>query len=463
MAARSSGSATTPSATTSSRARSGSCSGRSMRRARSASAWTRGGGRGGPRTGGAASGSCSYPRGTTASGTTPRRGASPSWRGRARSPSRSRPADGSCTRGPTSCTGPSWARPGLAGGSRRRRGAPPRLARDGAPAAWREGACGTRAPHRSLWLPGAGVRPARCFSIAPPRPSGGGAMKIVVFGLTVSSSWGNGHATLWRALARALARRGHRLVFFERDVPYYAAHRDLVELPGGELRFYRAWEDVLGAARRHIADADVAMVTSYCPDGIAAAELILSIAPGRRVFYDLDTPVTLDALRRGEPVAYIGAGGLGDFDMVLSYTGGAALDELRTRLGARRVAPLYGSVDPDVHRPVPADPRYAADLSYLGSYAQDRQDALRELFRSEPVAYIGVGGLGDFDMVLSYSGGAALGELRTRLGARRVAPLYGSVDPDVHRPVPADPRYAADLSYLGTYAQDRQDALRELF
>ena len=205
-------------------------------------------------------------------------------------------------------------------------------------------------------------------------------MKIVVFGLTVSSSWGNGHATLWRALARALARRGHRLVFFERDVPYYAAHRDLVELPGGELRFYRAWEDVLGAARRHIADADVAMVTSYCPDGIAAAELILSIAPGRRVFYDLDTPVTLDALRRGEPVAYIGAGGLGDFDMVLSYTGGAALDELRTRLGARRVAPLYGSVDPDVHRPVPADPRYAADLSYLGTYAQDRQDALRELF-----------------------------------------------------------------------------------
>jgi len=205
-------------------------------------------------------------------------------------------------------------------------------------------------------------------------------MKIVVFGLTVSSSWGNGHATLWRALACALARRGHRLVFFERDVPYYAAHRDLTELPGGELLLYGAWEDVLGTARRHIADADVAMVTSYCPDAIAAAELILSVAPGRRVFYDLDTPVTLDALRRGEPVAYIGAGGLGDFDVVLSYTGGPALDELRTRLGARCVAPLYGSVDPDVHRPVPPDPRYAADLSYLGTYAQDRQQALRELF-----------------------------------------------------------------------------------
>lgn len=205
-------------------------------------------------------------------------------------------------------------------------------------------------------------------------------MEIVVFGLTVSSSWGNGHATLWRALARALARRGHRLVFFERDVPYYAAHRDLVELPGGELRLYDAWENVLGEARRRLAGADVAMVTSYCPDAVAAAELILSSAPGRRVFYDLDTPVTLDALRRGEPVPYVAANGLADFDVVLSYTGGRALEELRTRLGARRVAPLYGCVDPDVHRPVSPDPRYVADLSYLGTYAQDRQATLRDLF-----------------------------------------------------------------------------------
>jgi spore maturation protein CgeB len=206
------------------------------------------------------------------------------------------------------------------------------------------------------------------------------AVKLVVFGLTVSSSWGNGHATLWRALWRALARRGHRIVFFERDVPYYAAHRDLTELPGGELWLYPTWEQVVELARRHLADADVAMVTSYCPDGVAAAELVLSAAPGRRVFYDMDTPVTLDALRRGERVAYIGPDGLRDFDLVLSYTGGEALDELRARLAARRVAPLYGSVDPEVHCPVEPDPRYAADLSYLGTYAADRQEALERLF-----------------------------------------------------------------------------------
>ena len=205
-------------------------------------------------------------------------------------------------------------------------------------------------------------------------------MKLVVFGLTVSSSWGNGHATLWRALVRALGARGHRVLFYERDVPYYAAHRDLVELSGGTLRLYDAWESVRHVAERELADADVAMVTSYCPDGVAAAELALSSGAAVRAFYDLDTPVTLERLDRGEPVPYLPPDGLGGFDLVLSYTGGAALDALRTRLGARRTATLYGSVDPRTHRPAPPAPAFTADVSYLGTYAADRQDALAALF-----------------------------------------------------------------------------------
>jgi spore maturation protein CgeB len=177
-------------------------------------------------------------------------------------------------------------------------------------------------------------------------------MKLVIFGLSVSSSWGNGHATLWRALQRALARRGHEVVFFERDVPYYAAHRDLTELPRGRLHLYESWPAVRPLALRELADADAGMVTSYCPDGIAATDLVLDSPARLRTFYDLDTPVTLERLRAGEPVPYIGPRALADFDLVLSYTGGAALAELETRLGARRVAPLYGSVDPDVHFPV---------------------------------------------------------------------------------------------------------------
>jgi spore maturation protein CgeB len=170
------------------------------------------------------------------------------------------------------------------------------------------------------------------------------------------------------------------VVFYERDVPYYADHRDLLQLPDGELRLYCSWEEVLVRARRDVEDADVAMVTSYCPDGIVAAELVLGSSAGLRVFYDLDTPVTLAQLRLGESVPYLPPAGLADFDLVLSYTGGVALDELRHRLGARRVIPLYGSVDPAVHYPVPALDRYQADLSYLGTYAEDRQAALQSLF-----------------------------------------------------------------------------------
>jgi spore maturation protein CgeB len=205
-------------------------------------------------------------------------------------------------------------------------------------------------------------------------------MKLVIFGLTVSSSWGNGHATLWRGLIRALAARGHDVVFFERDVPYYAHNRDLHALPAGTLVLYGDWAENLPLARAHLADADVAMVTSYQPDGVAATEVVLQSPAAVRTFYDLDTPVTLDALRSGREVAYLGPRGLADFDLVLSYTGGEALRQLRSRLGARRVAPLYGHVDPDVHRPVAPSEAYRADLSYLGTYAADRQAALERLF-----------------------------------------------------------------------------------
>jgi spore maturation protein CgeB len=204
-------------------------------------------------------------------------------------------------------------------------------------------------------------------------------MKLVVFGLTMSSSWGNGHATLWRGLCRAMVQRGHQVVFFERDVPYYAAHRDLTAMDGVRLVLYPSWESVLPIARAELDDAEVGMVTSYCPDGILASEL-LGEGTAMRVFYDLDTPVTLEAVRAGRSLPYIGPRGLRDFDLVLSFTGGRALEELESVLGARRVAPLYGHVDPDAHRPVGVAPQYRADLSYLGTYAADRQDALERLF-----------------------------------------------------------------------------------
>lgn len=204
-------------------------------------------------------------------------------------------------------------------------------------------------------------------------------MKLVVFGLTISSSWGNGHATLLRALFRQLIARGHYIVFFERDVAYYAAHRDLHELPGGKLILYPDWTDVRAIAEHELDDADVAMVTSYCPDGIAASERVWS-SNALRVFYDMDTPITLANLRAGKPLTYLDSRGLGEYDLVLSFTGGGALTWLEDEMGARRVAPLYGSVDPDLYQQVAPNEYYRAGFSYMGTYAADRQAALEELF-----------------------------------------------------------------------------------
>jgi spore maturation protein CgeB len=212
-------------------------------------------------------------------------------------------------------------------------------------------------------------------------------MKIVIFGLSVSSAWGNGHATLLRGLFRALHQQGHETHFFERDTPYYASHRDAPFLPYAHLHLYADWVENLPLATRELAEADVAMVTSYCPDGTAACELVLAAKAGRKVFYDLDTPVTLSRLEQGETVNYLPAEGLSEFDLVLSYTGGRALDQLQSRLGARRVASLYGWVDPAIHHRVPASPRYEADLSYLGTYSADRQAGVHKLLM-EPARQI---------------------------------------------------------------------------
>ncbi len=204
-------------------------------------------------------------------------------------------------------------------------------------------------------------------------------MKLVIFGLTVSSSWGNGHATLWRGLCNALAKQGHQVTFFERDVSYYANHRDLVWPELYELVLYPGWAVVSPLAKCAVRESDVAIVTSYCPDAGVVCDLILE-SHAVKVFYDLDTAVTLEKLRDEGSVCYVPSYGLGGFDLVLSYVGGQALEELRECLGARRVAPLYGSVDPTVHMPVAPSSHYDSDLSYLGTYALDRQETLQRLF-----------------------------------------------------------------------------------
>lgn len=205
-------------------------------------------------------------------------------------------------------------------------------------------------------------------------------MKLVIFGLTITSSWGNGHATIWRGLCRSLIKRGYQITFFEKDVSYYADQRDLQEMEGMEICLYNEWQEVYNYAKKRVLESDAAMVTSYAPDGIAATELIWKYSAGLKLFYDLDTPVTLKNIELGKQLSYIHPDGLYDFDLVFSYTGGKSLDALESILKAKKTAPLYGSADPYFHYPVEPDETYKSDLSYLGTYSEDRQDALEKLF-----------------------------------------------------------------------------------
>src|SRR3954467_12739154 len=153
-------------------------------------------------------------------------------------------------------------------------------------------------------------------------------LRITIFGLAITSSWGNGHATTFRALCAALHKRGHRITFFEKDVEWYASNRDLPEPPFADVQLYTDWADVLPRIRKNLRHADVAIVGSYFPDGIAALHEILDAKAPGKAFYDIDTPVTMTTLRNGQPCDYISRELLPELDLYFSFTGGPALREL---------------------------------------------------------------------------------------------------------------------------------------
>ena len=201
-------------------------------------------------------------------------------------------------------------------------------------------------------------------------------MNIVMLGLSITSSWGNGHATTYRSLAKALAARGHRVTFLERDVPWYAANRDLPEPPYADTYLYDSWPALQARHAERIREADLVVVGSYVPDGIAVGEWVTDTARGVTAFYDIDTPVTLARLANGG-ADYVSRQVIPRYDLYLSFTGGPTLDRLEREFGAQRARPLYCSVDPDAYYPDAAAPQW--DLGYLGTYSDDRQPALDAL------------------------------------------------------------------------------------
>lgn len=200
-------------------------------------------------------------------------------------------------------------------------------------------------------------------------------MKLVVLGLSLSSAWGNGHATTFRALLRAFGARGHSILFLERDKPWYAAHRDLGEQDYCELAFYDSVEE-LNRWRSEVASANAVMVGSYVPDGVEVGRWVQRTAQGVTAFYDIDTPVTLAKLARGD-FEYLTPELIPGYDLYLSFTGGPTLELLEATYGSPSARPLYCSVDDAVYRPLDVPKRW--DLSYLGTYSPDRQPTLERL------------------------------------------------------------------------------------
>jgi len=201
-------------------------------------------------------------------------------------------------------------------------------------------------------------------------------VRIVILGLSITSSWGNGHATNFRALVASLARRGHEVLFLERDVPWYAANRDLPHPPDGRTELYGSPEELRGRFADDVRGADLVVVGSYVPDGVEVGRWVLETARGVRAFYDIDTPVTMAALRDGT-CQYLDVELVRGFDLYLSFTSGPILRYITEELGSPRAVAFHCLVDPARYRPLDVPIRW--DLGYLGTYGADRQPVLERL------------------------------------------------------------------------------------
>jgi len=201
-------------------------------------------------------------------------------------------------------------------------------------------------------------------------------LDIVIFGLSITSSWGNGHAVTYRALANALHQRGHKVTFLERDVPWYRDNRDLTDAEYCRIGLYDNLREVPRRFARLVANANLVIIGSCVPDGVRLADWITSRARGITAFYDIDTPVTLAGLDSGE-TPYVSAALIPRFDLYLSFTGGPLLNVIEEVYGSPRARALHCTADLSSTAEPDVPPRWA--LGYLGTYAPDRQGALEAL------------------------------------------------------------------------------------
>lgn len=201
-------------------------------------------------------------------------------------------------------------------------------------------------------------------------------MKIVIIGLSITSSWGNGHATTYRSFIKELKKEGHDILFLEQDAPYYARHRDMATSPFCEIGLYENWKSLPLQYSPEVENADLVMVGSYVPSGTRVGQWVLDTAQGVTAFYDIDTPVTIEKLKKGD-YEYLHPDLIPRYNMYLSFAGGKVLDLLENEFRSPAAKPFYCSVDEELYYPLPLPKKWK--MGYLGTYSPDRQPKVNEL------------------------------------------------------------------------------------
>lgn len=203
------------------------------------------------------------------------------------------------------------------------------------------------------------------------------ALDIVIIGLTITSSWGNGHANTYRSLVKELSKRGHRVTFLEHDKPWYFSQRDLPNPPYCKTILYSSVKELQDQHESTVRDADMVIVGSYVPEGISVGQWVIKTAQGIKAYYDIDTPVTITRLAN-DNCEYLNRQLVSQYDLFLSFAGGTVLDYLEKELGSPLARPLHCSVDPELYY-LEEDTAQVYDLGYMGTYSDDRQPPLKQL------------------------------------------------------------------------------------
>jgi spore maturation protein CgeB len=211
-------------------------------------------------------------------------------------------------------------------------------------------------------------------------------VNLAFYGSSLLSSWWNGAATYYRGLLRDLAGRGYEITFYEPDAYERQQHRDMEPQPWARSVVYPATGEGLRDVLEQARAADVVVKASGV--GVFDDELIAGILeharPGAlKIFWDVDAAATLDEMRRDEDHPVRRA--LSRLDLVLTYGGGPPVVEAYDGFGAARCVPIYNALDPVTHHPVEPNPRFAADLSFLGNRLPDREARVEQFFL-EPAA-----------------------------------------------------------------------------